>query len=799
MRILRWLLLVVIAVIAAGVFQKYRLEREAGQAQQRPTPPMMSLGDKAIAQEWEWGQSADGHPAVKLTAKQYALAADTKTAQLEGIELRIYQKNGKFYDRVRSDHAQFFNEDKKLYAPGEAEITLDVPVAGEPSHILTSIKAAGINYNSDSGKASTDQHVTFTFENGSGICDGASYDPQTHEIHLQRGVVLQLKSKTPKGRPMKVETEELIYSETGQTVTLGPWAKLTKDQTVLTAGATTVHLKNRKMDNIDAPAARGTDKQQGKNLEYSADLVHAIYNEHGEMEKMEATGNAHLVSHGATSETSMTGAHLNLFFNAGTRDSVLTSAQARGNATVESKPTPDPKGLTPDTKTIRADSVDVLMRPDGKELDRVTTLSPGTMEFTPNQAARSRRLVKSDRMLVRYGPKNEIESYHADTASTETHPSQAEVTAKKKPATQIVVTSSKVLDATFDEKGQVKQILQTGNFRYKEGVRQAQSDTAVMDNVKNVMDLDAHARIADDSGSTAANHIQIDQATGDFDARGKVETTRLSDPKPADQKSDVPKPADPKLAAPKVDALKPGTPATATAKSADQGGMLDPGEAMQGKADHVVSASSGPLHSQIIHYIGNAVVWQGASRITGDKIDIDRKEKSLIADGHVVSFLQDAAKSTPDGKPGTAGPVTIVRSQKLVYTDTNRLAVYTGDVSLIRSVLTVKCATLQAYMNDGKPVDGKTPDSRIDKALADGKVEVVQTATARQRIGTSEHGEYYTEEGKIILTGGRPYLKDSKMGDSKGERVEYFTNTDKIVVDGNTKEQVQGHLLRGKS
>lgn len=124
---------------------------------------------------------------------------------------------------------------------------------------------------------------------------------------------------------------------------------------------------------------------------------------------------------------------------------------------------------------------------------------------------------------------------------------------------------------------------------------------------------------------------------------------------------------------------------------------------------------------------------------------------------------------------------------------------YTGDVSLIRSVLTVKCATLQAYMNDGKPVDGKTPDSRIDKALADGKVEVVQTATARQRIGTSEHGEYYTEEGKIILTGGRPYLKDSKMGDSKGERVEYFTNTDKIVVDGNTKEQVQGHLLRGKS
>ena len=82
--------------------------------------------------------------------------------------------------------------------------------------------------------------------------------------------------------------------------------------------------------------------------------------------------------------------------------------------------------------------------------------------------------------------------------------SQDEVTKKKKPATQIALTSSKTLDATFDEKGQVKQILQSGNFHYAEGARKAQADNAVMDNAKNLMDLDAHARIADDSGSTVA-------------------------------------------------------------------------------------------------------------------------------------------------------------------------------------------------------------------------------------------------------------------------------------------------------
>jgi lipopolysaccharide export system protein LptA len=571
---------------------------------------------------------------------------------------------------------------------------------------------------------------------------------------------------------MMVETDELIYSETAQTIQLGPWAKLTKDQTILNAAVTIVHLKDRKLVSIDAPHARGTDKQDGRNLEYSADMMQSFYNEHGEMEKMEANGNARLFSRGTTSETTMTGERLDLLFTAGVNDSVLSSAQARGDAVVESKPTADPKGLTPDTKNIHAEAVDVFMKPDGKELDRVATLSPGTMEFLPNQPARSRRMVKSDRMLVRYGAKNEIESYHADTAITETHPSQQEVALKKKPANELAVTTSKTLDATFDEKGQLKQILQAGNFRYTEGFRKAQSDTAVMDNAKNLMDLDVHARIADDTGSTAANHIQIDQATGEFDARGKVETTRLPEQKPvaAGQKADPPK----------------GT---------DKGGMLDPGEAMQGKADHVVSAS----HGTVVHYIANATVWQGASRISGDRIDIDRKAKSLTADGHVISLLQDSAKDGPDGKPGLAPPVTIVRAQKLVYTDTDRLAIYTGDVSLARAGLTVKCATLQAYMNDGKPVDGKTPDSRIDRALADGKVEIVQLAAARQRVGTGDHGEYYTEEGKIILTGGRPHLKDSRTGDATGDKVTYFTNDDRLAVEGAPKKQVEGHILRGKS
>jgi lipopolysaccharide export system protein LptA len=773
MRSLRWLLLVIIAVVAAGVFQVYRLQRIAGRNAQRPAPSIMALGNKVEAKKWRWTQSANGKPVLGISADDETVSSDSKTARLKGVELDIYQKNGNAYDRVRSDYAEFSSDTNKLYAPGEAEITLDVPMQGEPKHTLTSIKAAGINYDTQSNKAVTDKHVAFTFENGYGTCNGASYDPETHEIHLMHSVMVHLKSKEPNGRPMNVETEELIYSEVASTVKLGPWAKLTRDHTVLTAGPTIVNMtktadNHRKLDNIEAPNAKGSDQQKGRNLNYSADLVKAFYNEHGEMERLEANGNAQLVSQSKAGETAMSGNRLNLFFTATANDSVLTSAQARGNALLESKPLPDPAGLTADTKNLRSDSVDVFMKPDGKELDRIATLAPGMMEFLPNQATRSRRLVKSDRMLVHYGAKNDIESFHADTASTETHPSKDEIAKKKKTATDIAVTSSKILDTTFDEKGQVKQILQTGNFRYAEGVRKAQADNAVMDNAKNLMDLDAHARIADDTGSTSANHIQIDQATGEFDARGSVATTHLPDTKP-----------------------------DGSAQKGSDSGMLDPGEAMQGKADHVISAS----RNTILHYIGNAQVWQGGSKIVSDRIDIDRKAKSLIADGHVFSQLQDKAKTLPDGKPGLMPPTTLVRSQKMVYTDTDRLAIYTGDVTMLRVGLTVKCATLQAFMNDGKPVDGKTPDSRIDHALADGKVEIVQIVAARQRVGTSDHGEYYTEEGKIILTGGRPHVKDSKTGEFDGEKLTYYTNDDKLQGEGaGPKKQIEGHILRkGKS
>ena len=761
MRSLRWLLLVAMVLIAAAVVGIYRAQRIVQRSQRRAVPPSIPLDTKTMAPDWEWEQSdANGMPAVKVRAKNMKQSADSARAELEQIELQIYAKDHLHYDRVKSAYAQLTTADHKFYSPGDVEITLDVPVSGDPPHQLTSITTSAINFDSQSGQAVTDRHVSFTFEEGDGTATGAAYDPNTHVLNLNSDVVVNMRGKGPDSRPMKVEAGQLAWNEVTGTLLLFPWSRLTRDQTVVDAGRSTVVLKGHDIDWIDALTAHGTDKRPGRQIQYSADQIHVKYNDAHAVDQITGTGNAKLVAHGAASDTTITGNRVDLGFVEHDGENVLSTAKATGNGYLESKPLADPKGDTADTKILKADVLDLQMKPGGKDLDHVNTQAPGTLEFLPNQIARHRRLLRADRMTINYGDKNEIQSFHAgsvsgNAASTETYPSEDD-RKKKKPNLATSYTSSKTIDASFDEKGQLRQMRQTENFRYSEGDRKAQADRATLQNDTNVMDLEKNARISDASGTTSADTIQLNQATGDFDAKGHVSTTRL----PEEHKS--------------------------------ESAMLDKDEPTLGTADHVTSAN----RNHLIHYAGNAVVWQTSNRIQAERIDIDRDKKSLVADGKVVTQFEDKPKheDAPAKQPAKPGQpmFTIVKSQRMVYTDPDRQAHYSGGVDFWRPAMTVKSATLKAFLNE----QDSDADSRINHAFGDGKVEVVQYAPDRQRVGNSEHAEYYTEEGKVILSGGEPKLNDSKRGNTTGEKLTWFTDDDRLIIEGAPEKKGKSHLRK---
>ena len=186
-------------------------------------------------------------------------------------------------------------------------------------------------------------------------------------------------------------------------------------------------------------------------------------------------------------------------------------------------------------------------------------------------------------------------------------------------------------------------------------------------------------------------------------------------------------------------------------------------------------------------------MWQGANRISADVVDIDRtadpQKRSLVADGHVVTNLWEEPKDDKDKKKKSGPPVlTEVRAAHMVYTESNRLTYYTGGVQLTRPGLNVKSQELRAFLAEGGG------DSRLEKALADGSVEILSTSKDRTRNGTGEHAEYYTAEQKVILRGPLVHMVEKLFAKpqptvSDGTEATYFANDDRLLVETTEKDK----------
>ena len=71
--------------------------------------------------------------------------------------------------------------------------------------------------------------------------------------------------------------------------------------------------------------------------------------------------------------------------------------------------------------------------------------------------------------------------------------------------------------ATFKaNSNEIDTIDQTGNFRYREGVRQAHAEQACLQQEINRITLTGNAQVSDDTGSTMARVIVMNQENGDM-------------------------------------------------------------------------------------------------------------------------------------------------------------------------------------------------------------------------------------------------------------------------------------------
>ena len=759
MRGTRWLLLVAIAAIIFGVGVIYQKQKKLIIATAQPAPPPLPENVSSTTFKGKWTQKdhKTGCTSSEVTYEGMRQAADSSRSELSGVELRIFHKSvdqcDTKFDLVRSDAATFFDSENRLYAAGPVKITLGEPTEGEPPPNLVNIDSSGVTFDVQTGKADSEQFTKFHFKNGEGESTGASYDPESKVVFMKNNVKVDWNAATPHSKPLHIDAPSLRYEETNAVIELIPNGKMTRDELTFEGETPTIRLQDdgqghKFVQEIDAIHAHGSDMTPGKQLKYAADRVWVFYNGDHVIERIVVEGNADMTSTGATSETQVTANHVEMYFHPHDKESDLDHVVCQGNAVVNSKPLAAPGKLPADSHVLRAENIDLKMRPGGKEIQTVSAHPSGTLEFLPNQPASHHRTLKGDDMLIAYAPQNHIESFHATKVTTTTDPSVDELKPgpdgkpKKRPSS---TTASKELLARFEpQSSQLSFLEQTGSFNYQEGDRKAHAEKATLDQKQNVMTLDGDASVSDATGTTTAQHVRLDQKTDDFLAEGNVKSTRLPD---KDQKGSS-------------SMLSGDAPTNAQARKME---------------------SNNRAGNHRTRYEGDAKVWQGANRISANVVEIDRDKHSIVADGNVITEAWEQPKA--DSKKKNAGPVlTKVFAPHMTYTDEDKLAYYSGGVKLERPDIHLKSKELHAWLADSKA------DSQLEKAFADGTVEISGARRDNNYNGTSEHMEYYTEEQKVILNGGSPQLVRTVAGQPpltlKQRELIYFVNDGKLVGAG---------------
>jgi len=134
--------------------------------------------------------------------------------------------------------------------------------------------------------------------------------------------------------------------------------------------------------------------------------------------------------------------------------------------------------------------------------------------------------------------------------------------------------------------------------------------------------------------------------------------------------------------------------------------------------------------------------------------------------------------------------MTQVRAKQLRYTEENRTAVYSGGAELERAGLKVAAAGIRAVL---ALKDGRT---ELETAFADGGARIFQATPGRTRLGTGEHAEYHVPEAMAVLYGGAPQFDDSLRGTTRGTRITWYQEKDKLLVEGGDSKPAATRLRR---
>src|SRR5579863_598666 len=230
----------VLLVIALGVF--LGLARFRNRFIRKDLPQKLGLNVQEEANGFVYTHEVRGHTLYRIRAsKQFQLKRDGKVfLQLHDVTIELYAEDGSRVDRIAGDQFEYDPKSGIAKAVGPVEITLMKPkvapaigvkstanlalTAKQMDNSLTlaaqtaargeiHVKTSGLQFDRNSGQASTAQKVEFTLSEGSGSAVGANYDAHDGLLVLDHAVQLQVRRGSD---PVDLSAQHAVFQRDDQ-------------------------------------------------------------------------------------------------------------------------------------------------------------------------------------------------------------------------------------------------------------------------------------------------------------------------------------------------------------------------------------------------------------------------------------------------------------------------------------------------------------------------------------------------------------------------------------------------------
>jgi lipopolysaccharide export system protein LptA len=763
-RLRRWfagaIIAAVLLVTGAYFYARHRIQNAL-----KEVPERIGLEIKQSATGFTISKSEQGRTLFTIQASKAVQFKQGGHAELHDVQITLYGSDSSRFDQIRGADFEYDQPSGNVTAKGEVQIDLRSNPEGllnadqaPPTDLKNPIhlKTSGLVFNQNTGDAHTKERVDFDLPQGSGSAVGVNYAAKANVLTLQSQVNLVFSGATP-----------ATITAARATITKDPH-HLVLDHPYLQSGprqcdADEATLFLRPDNTLDRALARGnvlvkaegsqlaearseqlelTMASQRDNLRtavFSGDVRAQVARAQPMEDGLPRSPNPNQARSGLDQkpqEWPMRGnaGRVVLDFSA---KNLLTKVHAEDHVRLlQHQNAASAQDLELTAQGMDFFMADLSRAKQESHLDRAETSGAAQITIRPTVGGGPQTLVTAAKFDAHFDGSGQFTSVHGAPDARLISQNSGEPDR---------ISTSRVLDATFQPGSGIQSIVQQGSVAYVDGERKAWGERARYTPGDQVLVLTGSPRVTDGGMTTTANSMRLNRATGDAFAEGDVKTT-YSDLKP--------QPGGALLSSP--------SPIHVTARSMNVHGT-----------------------SAIALYTGDARLWQDANVVQAQSIEFDRDHRSMVAIGsaasQTVSTVLIQTERSKDDNSEKSTPIAIT-STRLTYADNERRAHFDGDVVAKGADITINAKKMDAFLEArGRASQSLSGAGKLDKIVAQDQVVIIQP----DRRATGDLLTYTASDDKFVLTGGPPSIFDAEHGKITGVSLTFFRHDDRVLVEGN--------------